>query len=117
MATKIQVKRGDTWRMAFACVDDDGTATDLTGVTAAMQLRVSADDETLADWDSTSELTVDVVDSEIVLEVAAADTEDFEPGTYLADLEMTFPDGTVTSTETFKVEVLADITRAEETVP
>jgi inhibitor of KinA sporulation pathway (predicted exonuclease) len=31
-------------------------------------------------------------------------------GTYVSDLEITYPDGTVDSTDTFKIEVEADIT-------
>jgi hypothetical protein len=116
VSAKLKAKRGDTWRFVFAWQDASGVAIDLTGVSARMQLRTAADDEPAsAEWSTTSShLTIGT--GEIELTVDPDESEAIDAGTYVSDLEVTWDDGTVTSTDTFRFEVQPDITRDDEEV-
>ena len=44
---------GETWEWSLTLLDDDGTATDLTGATASCSLRASRDPNSAAIWTKT----------------------------------------------------------------
>ena len=120
MSVRVVHKRGDTWLRDFVCTSGSVPA-DLTGCTVRLQLRASAEEETAALDISTEdgEITIEQDADECVIhiDVGADVTELIEPLTYVADMEITWPDGTVESTETIKWVVEADVTRAEEEDP
>lgn len=99
--TTLTVKRGDTWSWTCDFADADGNPVDLTDVTARMQVR-SKKDVLLADY--SDELVVGA--SSVSLGVIT----DLPLGTSYFDIELTFPDGTVLSTDTKPVVVVKDIT-------
>jgi hypothetical protein len=106
---KTKLKRGDTWRLVFTYTDAAGAPVDLSGASAHMQLRTAADGTVLLDWDTAGTELV-IATNTVTLTVDPTDTADLTVGTYVSDLEITYPDGTVDSTDTFKIEVEADIT-------
>lgn len=108
MTQSVTHKRGDSLSWSCAYADAAGTAIDLTGYTILAQLR-DRDDALLAaltvanrnDAGGTFDLTA-----------AAAVTDDWSPGSYVCDVELTSSGGTVRSTETFVVRVIADVSRS-----
>lgn len=104
------VKRGDTWRQPFTWRQgsETGDPVDLTGCTAALQVRDAAGELVL---DATLDLTIDGPNGTITVDTQIP--EDLEPGKYLFDIEMTYSDGFRQSTDTQYLKVVADITRDE----
>ena len=114
----IEIKRGDTWTRLFSWRTYDTDAIiDLTGCTARLQLRRPRTDyvslELTSDGQSTSTgtLEIDGPSGNIAARAEAYVMAELTPGSYLADLEVTFTDGSVVSTDTFIVKVLEDVTR------
>jgi len=112
-ASFIQLKRGDTWSLVAALTDDAGDPVDLTGATASMQLRTrsEAPSATISASVDSGEVSIDAPAGEISIVFPPSATQEVAPTTYEADIEITYLDGTVASTETFFVTVLADVTR------
>ena len=107
MADTITYKRGDTWRAVFTY-----TGVDLTGCSARAQIRNKRDDTLYLSGSSTSgELVVDGVAGTITMRFEPEVTVEVPVGTHEADIEVTYSDGTVESSDTFLVKVLEDITR------
>jgi len=104
MTETVTFKRGDTWSLVF-----DYGAVDLTGCTARLQVRNKRDDTLYLSADNTDGLTMAA--NSITLRFEAADTAEVPLGTHECDLELTFPDGTVTSTDTLLVKAVEDITK------
>jgi len=113
---RVSAKRGDTWSAEFVWTNEsDGTVYDFTDyLDVRLQLRVAADDEepVLAAAVSTGELTVDLELGKVSMEIPAASMAELDPISYVCDMEVEFQNGVIVSTETFKVSVPADITRA-----
>jgi hypothetical protein len=101
-APDLRVKRGDTWTWTCTFTDPDGEPVDLTGTTARLQVR-GPRNALIADY---SDLLV-VGDSNVSLSVL----HDMPIGLFEFDIELTFTDGTVASTETKTVEVWRDVTQ------
>lgn len=103
------LKRGDTWSQTFSWRQgsETGDPVDLTDCTARMQLRDKTDALIL---DCTPYLTVDGLTGTVEIVVPADETEVFPVAKLSFDIEMTFPDGTVQSTETMALKVLEDVT-------
>jgi hypothetical protein len=107
----ISVKRGDNFRAKFYFTESGGPA-NLTGCSARMQIRdryltlfveASTDDYLIVDPE------VGTVDADIPESVMTIPT-----GQYQADVQLTYDDGTVRSSDTFKVKVIQDITFADD---
>ncbi len=113
MSGTITTKRGDTLRLLFSIKDSAGAAYDLSDCTARLQLRDKGGENVFvnATSDPADGLTVDTVAGTIALAVAFADTEDLVPGTYYADLELTFNGTERRSSETFQVRITQDVTQ------
>lgn len=116
MAITVTIKRGDTWQADFLFRENDATA-DLTGCTARLQVRTKADvliltASTNAPTDPVTVgfLEVDGSAGKVSLSVDKALMTGITPAKYYADLELTYPDGTVRSSDTFTVNVRKDIT-------
>ena len=102
-SVRLQHKRGDTFSVALT-VKQDGEAYDLSGFTGASQIR-DRKGELLDD------LTVEIADAtggKVTL--TESDTADWEPGTYVCDVEFDDGDGLVWSTPTLEIQVIPDVT-------
>jgi hypothetical protein len=101
-------KRGDTLSWACAFTDENDAAIDLTGYTILAQIR-DGDDTLLASLTvanrSNAAGTFD-------LTAAATVTDDWAPGSYRCDVELTDASSSVRSTDTFVVRVIADVSRS-----
>lgn len=112
----LRVKRGDTLSRVFAWQDADGVAIDLSGCSARLQVRDREDAVAISVTSATSALAIEPVIGEtdttgqVYLTIDASTMALLDPGTYAADLELTFPDGTVRSTDTIHLIVQRDIT-------
>ncbi len=102
------VKRGDTWDIACTLRQTaGGDPVDLTGCAAALQVRNAQTDALVAAPDS---ITLDPLVGGVSLTFLPDTTAAIVPGTYYADLQITFPDGRVRSTETLALAVERDQT-------
>ena len=109
---QITLKRGDTLDLEFQWLDGDGLPVDLTGCTARLQMRNRAGNEVLeCTCGSSDGLEIVTAEGKVRWREEASSTASFSPGTYYFDLEVTFPDSTVRSTETVQLIVEMDITR------
>mgnify|MGYP000588911791 CR=1 FL=1 len=119
MSETLRIKRGDTWKATFTWQDSDGNVIDLTDCTARLQLRkkrrqVELEGTTYpAEIDlTTSNGGIDITGTEgkVEIEATATQTASLDPDNYVTDLEISFPDGTVTSSQTLDVIVERDVT-------
>lgn len=109
---QITLKRGDTLDLEFQWLDGDGVPVDLTGCTARLQMRNRAGNEVLeCACGSSDGLEIVTAEGKVRWREEASSTSSFSPGTYYFDLEVTFPDNTVRSTETVQLIIETDITR------
>lgn len=109
MAATFTLKRGDTWAQAFAWKQglETGLPVDLTDCTARLQLRDKTDALIL---DVSEYLTIDGPAGTVTLSVPASATEAFPVAKLQFDIELTWPNGTVQSTETMFLKVIEDVT-------
>lgn len=106
MAT-ITHKRGDTFELTCS-LENGGNDVNITGWTVAAQLRQI--DDTLVQG-----MTVTVTDAaagEFTITAANTETDDWPIGNLEIDVEFTESDGSVSSSETFTIAVIKDITRS-----
>lgn len=106
MAT-INHKRGDTFELTCS-LENGGNDVNITGWTVAAQLRQS--DDTLV-----QSLTVTVTDAaagEFTITAANTETDDWPIAALEVDVEFTETDGSVSSSDTFTINVIKDITRS-----
>ena len=106
----FSIKRGDTWRQSFENEDDDGKPIVLTGSSAWFQLREKGSDRVLLD-SSEVEGMLRIDNSTVYLEVHAELMATLPIGKHLFDIETTYPDGTVLTSETYALKVIKDVTR------
>ena len=109
----LSVKRNDSLR-AVLSFTEDGAAANLSGCTARLQIRVKRVGTLLLDCSTTDYLTIDGLAGTVTVDVPASEM-DIQTGKHEADLELTYADGTVRSSDTFIVTVLQDITRDDPT--
>lgn len=106
-----RVKRGDDITFDTVVYSIDGEPQDLTaeGWEVLAQLRPEEDSETVVtlDIDATA-----LESSEIICSLSAEETINMAPGEWLGDIQVTSPDW-VSSSETFLVVVVADVSRDE----
>jgi hypothetical protein len=112
----LTTKRGDTFRRTFHYKDSEGEIFDITGCTArfAAQSKSGGAIAFCAPTIGTvpgGTISVDAVTGTVEVVISAALMNSVEPGTYIADVELTFPNLEVLSSETFSVKVLSDVTR------
>ena len=105
----LTIKRGDTWKVTFTYKQPDGSPLDLTGCSARLQVRSKSNGELLLSADTTlGGLTLTPAEGLLTLTAA---TDDLPVGSHEFDLEMTYADGSIQSTDTMILKVLADISR------
>jgi len=116
MPERVTLKRGDDWTLSCALTDAAQDPVDLTDCSVRMHVRPSADSDDLTLSASTAEGSIVIESPEtsgaFVVRIPNAATADVDPGWYVADIEMTWSDGTQTSSETWDIAVQADVTRS-----
>jgi hypothetical protein len=105
MAT-ISHKRGDTFELTCS-LENQGNDVDMTGWSIAAQLRKT--DDTLV-----QDMTVTVTDAaagEFKITAADTETDDWPIENLEIDVQFTEVSGNISSSETFTIAVIKDITR------
>jgi hypothetical protein len=103
MSATLLVRRGDTWRRRFLW-QQDGVPLDLSLADAKFEVRRPGSGELVATG------TTSIISALGVVDVYVDDTGDILPGNYVADLQLTFLDGTKQSTPPMTVIVQDDVT-------
>lgn len=105
----LRFKRGDTWVRIFTWTDGE-VPLDLSGASARQQIR-DASGTLLAETSSAGGgITIDAPLGRVVSTFLPEQTAFINRGRYLSDLELTFADGTVQTTDTFSILVTNDET-------
>lgn len=107
MSLTPQHKRGDSWDFSGPLLDAAGEPWDLSGWSVASQLRSPAG-ELIQTFTCT---VLNAPNGVIRIAAPAASTGDWPIGRALIDVQLTHLDGSVVSTSTVAIEVIADVTR------
>jgi len=108
--TALTLKRGDTWRTTFA-FSANGVPTDLSGASARLQVRDRRTKVGLCDATvDNGYVTLSGASGVVTVTVPDDVTATFPVGVHAFDLEMTWADGSVQSTETQYLSVVEDQT-------
>tara|TARA_B100001059_G_scaffold210762_1_gene224638 strand:+ start:294 stop:626 length:333 start_codon:yes stop_codon:yes gene_type:complete len=83
----LYVDQGTTFSTSVLVTNDDDSALDLTGYTAAAQLRKSFSSSTSVDFTVT--IPTPVTAGQINLQLSATETASLEEGRYVYDVEIT----------------------------
>lgn len=111
MPDNLRLKRGDTWSTTWTWAQSTGDPVDLTGCTARLQVRDRRTKELLASASTTTgELTITPATGVVSCTIDPDVTKDFPIKTCAVDLELTYSDGTVQSTDTVYLVVVEDVT-------
>jgi hypothetical protein len=102
------VKRGDTWRFQFTWKSNNEPI-DLSGCTGAMQVRVKRTGALVA---TASLVEIDGPTGTVNVTFNASSTANAPLGFVETDLQITYPDNTVQSSDTMQFTVEEDITHA-----
>lgn len=105
MGVVIPLKRGDTFLLE-ATVQQGGVPQDLTGWGIRSQVRQGVN--MVADLEVTP---TDLAEGQYRLLCPSSRTRDWPTKLLDCDIEYTSPSGQVVSTDTFKIDVKADVTR------
>ena len=111
MADKFKLKRGDTWRIQYEFLQENGTPVDLTGCTARQSIRKeNSTNSTLTITSVDGDITITPATGVVVSVFSATDTADLDVSIYYTDLEITYSDNTVESTPTYIIDCIQDET-------
>lgn len=100
-------KRGDTWLFSFQWKINNSIPVDLSDCTGRMMVRLNSNPSTKASADD----IIIIPETGIVnVRFNANTTSQLPAGIYLTDLELTFGDGTVQSSDTYLLNVTLDQT-------
>lgn len=92
----ITIYQGATFATSFVYQDDNGTAVNLTGYTAQMQIREENTHEVLLDLTTTAGLTITAASGKVDIAITAAQSAAFEVQNAEYDLLIKSTGGTVT---------------------
>ena len=106
--TEINVEQYATFSTTVNVEDSQGSAVNLSGYSAASQLRKSYYSTTANNFTAT---VTGIANGEITLSMTAANTANLTPGRYLYDLVITAPTGVKTRVVEGIVNVLAGVTQ------
>ena len=107
------IDQGANWFVTFVYKDSAGTAINLTGYTAALQIRDTYADST-TDLSLTSPsggITITAATGTIAVTATAAQTSAIPAGNYVYDLEITSSTGIVTRLVQGKISLSPQVTR------
>ena len=106
------VYQGDTLEKTFEWRDKNQTLVPLTGYTARMQVRSSADSDDVVLEMTTEDNGITLTNpGQIVVSASAEEMAEVAAGSYKYDLEMVTGDGFVRKLLVGKFKVLAEVTR------
>jgi hypothetical protein len=109
---QISIDQGATYSLALTYKDSNGTAINLTGYTAAMQIRTSYESSsTVVSLTSSSGIVITAATGLLTINITSNQTAALTPGTYVYDLEITSGAGVVTRLIQGSVMVSAEVTR------
>ena len=110
--TTITHKKGDTLELAFQ-LKRDGTAVDITNDTITSQLRDSTDALLTTDNfnGSLTYTAIDATNGQFQLSASSTATSEWDTRTYDCDVQLIDSSSETSSSETFKINVIKDITR------
>lgn len=106
--TEINIEQYATFSTTVNVEDSQGTAVNLSGYTAASQIRKSYYSTSANNLTAT---VTGIANGEITLAMTAANTANLTPGRYLYDLVITAPTGVKTRVVEGIVNVLAGVTQ------
>lgn len=110
----IEFKRGDTWIQEFEWLyASNNLPVNLSGCEAKLDLislRTGLRVLEVSSFESPVSISIDGTNGLVSLRVEAELTELLDPGQYKSDLQLTFEDGTVRSTNTFYIKIIEDVT-------
>lgn len=106
--TELNIEQYASFSTTINVEDVQGDAINLTGYTAASQIRKSYYSTTANNLTAT---VTGTANGEITLSMTAANTANLTPGRYLYDLVITAPDTTKTRVVEGIVNVLAGVTK------
>jgi len=112
MTTTINHKKGDTLELTFQ-LKRDGTPVDITNYTITSQLRDSTDVLLTTD-NFNGSLTFTLIDAaagQFELSASATATAEWDTRKYDCDVQLIDDENDTSSSETFKINVIKDITR------
>jgi len=97
-AHDLLLEQGATFSRSITWKDEDGAPINITGYSARLQVRKDASSPTTVLEMTTTNGRISITGPSGILNltVAASDTEDLPPGSYLYDLELESPGGVVT---------------------
>lgn len=107
------IDQGANWFLTVVYKDSTGTAINLTGYTAALQIRDTYADST-TDLSLTSPsggITITAATGTISITATAAQTGAIAAGTYVYDLEITSASGIVTRLIQGRISISPQVTR------
>ena len=109
---QISIDQGATYSLALTYKDSNGTAINLTGYTAAMQIRTSYESSsTVISLTSSSGIVITAATGLLTINITSTQTAALTPGTYVYDLEITSGANVVTRLIQGSVMVSAEVTR------
>lgn len=106
---RITLRQGDTYKRTLSWIVNR-VPVNLTGYTARLQVRESADAPTVS-LDATEYITLGGAAGTIDIEIPAEETSDLEAGRYVYDLEVESGGGEVTTLIAGSLTVTAEVTR------
>lgn len=113
MTQFVEIKRGDTLR-ARAYFTTAGSQANLSGCTARMHLRNPQTKALILSATTIDgRLAIETATGSVLVNVPASATASVTPGRYFADIELTFPDGTVVTSDNIAVAIKQDWTYTE----
>lgn len=107
----ITARQGSTFNLNFT-IDTDGTVWNLTGYTAAMQVRKATTSSTaILSLTSTSGITLGGAAGTVAVTASASTLASLPVGTWVYDLELTSGNGTVYAVLSGKFIIKAEVTK------
>jgi len=109
----VLIDQGSTYTLALTYKDSSGAAINLTGYTAAMQIRDTVNSATtqLSLSSPSSGIVITAATGLITITITATQTRGLVANTYVYDLEITSGSGVVTRLIQGSVIVNAEVTR------
>jgi hypothetical protein len=107
------IDQGATWSVTVLYKNSDGTAINLTGFTAAMQVRQQYSSETaeLTLSSPSNGIVITGATGTVLITISAAQTRALEEGYYVYDVELTSPSALVTRLIQGQLTVAPEVTR------
>lgn len=106
----IEFKRGDTIALNFKFTDCENEPINLSNCIARLQIRFVKTNTLTISTTSNDMLTISPDLGEILMTIPPNFTKTFNIGRHAFDLEVTFYEGTVISSETKYIDIITDIT-------